>query len=66
MLCRVQLSFVSCSCEYCSFVPSYLVSSGPYLVVLSIVVLSHPILCPVVCNLYLVVLSIVVLSHPIL
>ena len=29
VFCEVQLCFVSCSCEYCCSVPSYLVSSGP-------------------------------------
>ena len=32
MFCEAQLSLVSCSCEYCSSVPSYLVSSGPLVV----------------------------------
>ena len=29
MFCEVQLPLLSCSCEYCSSVPSYRVSSGP-------------------------------------
>ena len=29
MFCEVQLSLISCSCEYCSSVTSYLVSSIP-------------------------------------
>ena len=29
MFCEIRLSLVSCSCEYCSSVPFYRVSSGP-------------------------------------
>ena len=29
VFCEVQLCLVSCSCEYCGSVPSYLVFSGP-------------------------------------
>ena len=29
VFCEVQFCLVSCSCDYCCSVPSYLVSSGP-------------------------------------
>ena len=32
MFCEVQLSLVSCSCEYCNSVPSYLVYSGELII----------------------------------